>query len=498
MKIRKYYKFLVFMTIMNLSLCLFTQSLHASELNANDECGEALISIPAVLEPVGASLNTEMIETSVINIPNVMRGTFVFPLNQQKRKIEIEYKLDGNVDEWFLSKTGFKFLKEILDKMPAKLLSKVNRMTVLITAAEEFQFYRRESQLIVDVLKGASEETLKEKRGRILTEYLQLEEAHYNPESDEITLVIPYIEDGDNLGIGIDTPVRVLDLYVDGLSTYLIHRMQHKLGHIMAYHRYGQITPDQEWHDAILMDNEGVFNDGDTNMAEDFAEAMALYLKSNAGLNHPETRKYTHRFKILDEEVVGVTPSERQRITERNHVLEEQGQGQIDEISGLLELLGIVNSEGRVYEDKEYYYIGIKEESLEGIRENLLENPSDIKMVRKLAEKAFTLHRNKPLDFTSLNTSSSVRENLIRRLVWPGLLFIPEDEANIPQFITGTIDLLDTLSTSEITHRLYIFNETLKMMEQMEDPDTLLEETEETYILFERALREVQSREQNK
>ena len=488
MKVNKYYKFLVFITVISLSFCLFIQKLYAETSEAG-ACGGALISVPLVLKPVGASNNTEMIETSTI-VPGLMRGTFSFPLNQQKREIEIEYKFNGVDDERLLSRVGFQFLKEILDEMPAKFLSKVNRVTFLIT---------EEEQLIMN------EEILKfiEEEGRF-KEQLELEEADYNPESNEITLVIPYhySKYGDHF---VDD---VISMYVDSLYDHLIHRMQHKLGHVMAYHRYGQFTPDQEWQDAILRDNESVSTHGDTNMAEDFANTMALYLRTNAGLNRPEiTRNYTHRFKILDEEVVGITSSERQRITERNRVLEER----ILEINGLLELLGIVNSEGRMYEDKDQYMdMGIYEVSLKDMRADLLDNEIKIKMVRKLAEKAFALHRNEPLDFTSLNTSSvrgwheerlprqenldftSEREKLIRRLVWPGLLFI-EDEANIPQFITETIDLLDTLSTSEIERRLYIFNETLKAiehdMEQMEDLDD-----EEPYIIFERAFREVQSR----
>ena len=473
MKVNRYYKSLAFITVISLSFCLFIQKLHASETSEAGACGDVLISIPSVLKPVGASNNTEMIETSTIGIHGLTRGmlgTFSFLFNQQKREIEIEYKFNGVDDERLLSRAGFKFLKEILDAMPAKLLSKVNRVTFLIT--EERRLMENEALKFI----------FPERESR-LKEELQSEEAHYNPVSNEITLVIPYSY--SNYSPFVDD--SFISMYVGLLYIHLIYRMQHKLGHVMAYHRYGQLTPDQEWHDAILKDNESVSTHSDTNMAEDFAEAMALYLSTNAGINHPEiTRNYAHRFKILDEEAVGVTFSERQRITERNRALEER----IREINHLLELLGIVNNEGRVYEDKdEAEYIGIREDSLEGIRELLLEsNGIKIKMLRKLAEKVLILHRNKPLDFTSLN-ASSVRENLIRKLVWPGLLLMPENnEANIPQFIVGTIDLLETLSTSEVERRLYIFNETLKAMEQMEYPG------DESYIIFERAFREVQGR----
>ncbi len=87
----------------------------------------------------------------------------------------------------------------------------------------------------------------------------------------------------------------------------------------------------------------------------------------------------------------------------------------------------------------------------------MLEYSKGMRLIRVLASKALTLGRNKPLDFTSLSTSS-VRENLIRKLVWPGLLYIPDpdDIANTPGFIRDTIDSLDTLSISEMERRLYI------------------------------------------
>ncbi len=142
------------------------------------------------------------------------------------------------------------------------------------------------------------------------------------------------------------------------------------------------------------------------------------------------------------------------------------------------------------------WYEGINEDTPRAIKAFLLRDPNSLRMMRRLADKALTLQNNGQLNFTSVE-ASSVRENLIRRLVWPGLLLIPisqSDEANTPQFITDTVDLLDTLSTSEIAHRLYIFNEAIKFIfiEQQINNRSLL--NQESYIIFDRAIKEVQNR----
>ena len=301
----QYYRFSIFITVISLNLLFITQSLHASQLNTDDECGDALIGMPAVLKPVGTSSNTEMIEISTIDTPGLMRsmlGTFSFPLNQQKREIEIEYQIDVNldsgvIDEPFLSKTGFKFLKEILDQMPATLLSKVNKITVLIKKVASFDHYFN--------YEGAVNGLEKERREQI--QLLRLEEAQYKTTENTITLVIPYLEPlpytRDLLRLaGIFSRIdEIRNIINNFFSTYLTFVMRHKLGYVMAHH-----ILDQEWRDAVLADNESI---GDTNMAEDFAEAMALYLDTDAGKRvDPEVQlflldliveEYAHRFAIF-------------------------------------------------------------------------------------------------------------------------------------------------------------------------------------------------------
>ena len=338
MKISKYYRLYISITVVSLSLCLFAQSLHASETNETSECGDALSPISPLLTPliktVGASNNTEIIETSTIDTPGLMRsmlGTFSFPLNQQKREIEIEYQIDVNldsgvIDEPFLSKTGFKFLKEILDQMPATLLSKVNKITVLIKRVASFDNYFN--------YEGAVNGLEKERREQI--QLLRLEEAQYKTTENTITLVIPYLEPLPYprevlAAMGIFSRIdEIRGIIGDLFPTYLTSVMRHKLGYVMAY---GHHISAQEWRDAILADNESI-GDTNKNMAEDFAEAMALYLDTDAGTRFdPYTHlflldliveEYAHRFAILDEIVGVITPTERQKINEEARVVKER------------------------------------------------------------------------------------------------------------------------------------------------------------------------------
>ena len=80
MKMSKYCKSLVFITIISLSFCLSVQNVHATDEDANraNECGGALTGVPSVLKPVGVSNNTEIKETSAIDIPGVKKGVFSF------------------------------------------------------------------------------------------------------------------------------------------------------------------------------------------------------------------------------------------------------------------------------------------------------------------------------------------------------------------------------------------------------------------------------------
>ena len=320
MKINKFYNFLVFITVMSLSFYLLTQKLYAGEtdeLNGSDECGDVLSVVealsPPALKKVGAS-NSEIVAAPMSNVPGVMKGIFSFLVNEQKQEIEIEYKLDGDIDKRFLSRVNFGFLGKVLDEMPAGPLSKVSKITVVITKDPEILIH---SVRAFEITRPTSERK----------EILQLEETYYNPVAGDITLVIPYVFNMPPLrdvllsfrrASSFLSFRRASSFYFSVLRLYLIGNMQHKLGHVMAYHEYGRFEPDQEWHDAILADNRSVSKYGDKNPEEDFAEAMAVYLLTNAGLAHPDiVRQYAHRFEILDE-IVGVSSFQRRIIAEGN------------------------------------------------------------------------------------------------------------------------------------------------------------------------------------
>ena len=423
---------------------MIIENSHAADKpRADIECREALINVPPILMPVGVSSQTEMRETSTIDISGIMKGIFSFSISgEQRKEIEIEYRYGDIDDISFLYQVNFRFLKKILDKIPAVLLGKVNKVTIL------FKRITLQSSSIIQTSLGISPE---EKR--------LLSEAHLK--GDQILLAIPYFSKSHH---NIN--------YFNIVQGNLLDDMRHQIGHVMAYHRYGQMTPDQNWRDAMFLDDGMVYG---INTAEDFAEVMVGYLATNAGLDHPEVvRRYTYRFAILDE-VVGLDPSERQRITERNQ--------QIHKINGLLKQLGIIDNRGMVYE-------GIERDVPGHIRRFLTRHSNRMRMMKRLADKASALHKNGQLNFTSVR-SSSVREKLVRKLVWPGIVFIPiSDEENTPQFIIDAIDLLDA-SDSEIEHRLSIFNETIEFIERMDDQSV---SNQEPYVIFERALREVQGR----
>ena len=273
---------------------LFVENAHAMKHKCGDPLIRApLISVPSILKPVGTSSNTEIISTFIVDTPGVSivkRGTFFFVADQQKQEIEIEHRRSHDLHflNKYLFELEFKLVKRILDQMPAVFLSKVNKVTVLFTGRFE---------LSIPFANDGTHETL------------QLEEADYTPMSNEITLVIPYFHTFSSPA-SFDSLDIYPNSYFNSLYHHLIHRMRHKLGHIMAYYKYGQITPDQRWRDAILADNQSI-SQGNINMAENFAETMELYLRTNAGFDYPDiAREYAHRFKVLDE-IIGLDSSQR-------------------------------------------------------------------------------------------------------------------------------------------------------------------------------------------
>ena len=471
----KYYKFFIFVAAVNLSLCLFNENLYADDNhNRKDDprCWGVLTTteegvlrtiVPSVLQPVGR-LGTEMRDSSTIDILGFLnggiKGVFSFPIDQQKKEIEIEYTFDGHMNEFyegFLSRTGLEFLKGVLDAIPARFLSEVNKVTVFMTASEDFA--------IPDI--SASEEV--RKRRLLLERALYGPRANfYGPVANKIILVLPYRD---------IRAATAFDQYVQFVHDHLVFMMRHKLGYILAYHKYGDFTPDRQWQNAFSKDNENVSQAyGVIITADDFAETVAVYLNTDAGVDHPDiTRRYDHRFAILDE-IIGLDPSERRRITERNQLLKEK----MPEIDRLLKSLGIIDRDGALLYEED---LGIDQNSLRLIREILLDTPRAMETLKGLESTVLALQADGQIDFTSMDLASSLGsiEHLIERIVWPGILFMSDNRGHVPSLIVSSIELLDRLSLQEIRNRLSIFNEVLRAMDQPFTPLTIRYLTETMY-----------------
>ena len=83
----------------------------------------------------------------------------------------------------------------------------------------------------------------------------------------------------------------------------MLEIFQHEVGHAMAWAYYDSMSPNRRWERAIDVDNTMVSPYGETDISEDFAEAMRAYLATEGGLQDPVRQRKIlfHRFKILDE-----------------------------------------------------------------------------------------------------------------------------------------------------------------------------------------------------
>ena len=467
------------MVATSLSFCLFAQILHQN-LHANeeevDECAGALsIALPSVLEGFDGSgirisdkdkkqlfAGTENVIINEITNESIGHPEFTGPGYE---RYTISFFVDGQVKSIGLSiqkKDNYPYLNSlagelvaVLRKVPRNLLGRVNKIAILL-ATPEVELEKYNALFSAMFFRGhplGREEQKKVSRMGIV----KLNETYHSPTADEIIIRIPLPDEADKELIeGLDHYFNVFHRFI------FISIVEHQLGHIMAYHRYGGFTPDQEWHNAILADKASVSEYGDggiNNMAEDFAAAAALYLRTDRRLLHPDTEgRYTHRMKILDE-IMGLNSSQRRQIEERNKEIDHLFR-QLGLPKGLNEILNDMFNDMFVDRHTSYEYdTDIIVLIIRGLREELIVNPDTLIMARTLANKALILHRNRPLDFTSTD-ESSVRENLIRTLAFHGLSHLPTEKDT--SFIKDTIHSLDTLSTSEMEHRLHVFDQVFK------------------------------------
>ena len=81
----------------------------------------------------------------------------------------------------------------------------------------------------------------------------------------------------------------------------LTYILAHELGHVFHWNKFSRLEPEKNWLDAIKKDGTSVSKYGDTNSAEDFAEAMRVYIQTDGGTKDPQVMKdFANRFEILD------------------------------------------------------------------------------------------------------------------------------------------------------------------------------------------------------
>ena len=81
----------------------------------------------------------------------------------------------------------------------------------------------------------------------------------------------------------------------------LVDVLAHELGHVLHIRRFGTSDPGKNWLRAIKRDGTSVSDYGDTDPAEDFAEAMRVYIQTDGGTKDPQAMKdFASRFEIID------------------------------------------------------------------------------------------------------------------------------------------------------------------------------------------------------
>ena len=260
---------------------------------------------------------------------------------------------------------------------------------------------------------------------------------------------------------------------IQGLS-HAEETMLHELAHVIEVHqnrytsKYGIPESNPKWLEAIAKDSTSVSKYGDDATGEDFAEAMQLYMMTNGGLYYPEVvRKYAHRFAISDE-IMGVDPLERKKISEINQLFEVQS-------NDLLRKFGLPISAflrdtpehvGDLWKLKQD--ISLEEKMTETLMHFWRHNPNGLRISKILADKIHTLQKERSLHPNSIENRLTKK---VLECIWI--------DNYIPEFIIETIYLINTLSTSEMEYRLYILEQAGKIFH------------EKYYISFEQALEEI-------
>ncbi|MFN8845767.1 MAG: hypothetical protein ACK5V3_08850 [Bdellovibrionales bacterium] len=82
---------------------------------------------------------------------------------------------------------------------------------------------------------------------------------------------------------------------------FSVRILRHEFGHLIANKLFGRSTPDLAYITKAQKDRIGISEYGNRNWAEDFAEAVEIYLRTNAGSLDPSVRQQLkNRFEFLD------------------------------------------------------------------------------------------------------------------------------------------------------------------------------------------------------
>ena len=285
--------------------------------------------------------------------------------------------------------------------------------------------------------------------------------------------IIIYFELPQDHSVYRDSP-NPEDIMLQGLY-HAEATMSHELGHVIDIHKNGLMSKykipelNTRWLNAIAADGTSVSQYGDKEPAEDFAETTGLYIMTNAGLYYSSlTRRYAHRFAILDE-IMGLTPLQRRKIIEINNLFEIQ-------TNDLLQKFNLPTNDFRFqnvpHDVSEFFQsllegISLEATLTENLRDSWRHNYDNLRISMILADKIHTLQKERSLGF------NSIENRLVRQIL--GTIAT----SDIPEFVIITIHLFDTLPEFMMEYSLHILEEANKAFHEKE------------YPTFEQALEEV-------
>jgi hypothetical protein len=110
--------------------------------------------------------------------------------------------------------------------------------------------------------------------------------------------------------------VPVIDIFplsfemIQKNRAFAVRILRHEFGHLIATKLFGRSTPDHVYAKKAQQDEVGVSEYGNRNWAEDFAEAVEVYLRTNAGSLDPRVRQeLKNRFEFLDSVFMDRSPA---------------------------------------------------------------------------------------------------------------------------------------------------------------------------------------------